>query len=55
MNLDRMKAMMINKIKMRINQNEELAETELAETSIEKQEIANQAREKFSYDETKRY
>jgi len=48
MNLDRMKAMMNQQNQdEKLDQNEELAELR-AETSIEKQEIANKARERLA-------
>jgi hypothetical protein len=48
MNLDRMKAMMNQSNQQeKLNQNEELAELR-AETSLEKQQLANQARKELA-------
>ena len=48
LNLDRMKAMMNQQVQdEKIDQNEELANLR-ADTSLEKQEIANEAREKLA-------
>jgi competence protein ComGC len=53
LNLDRMKAMMNQQIQEdKLDQNEDLAELR-ADTSIEKQEMANESREKLAGMKTK--